>query len=79
MNLDLTDEQASALERELTATIDGDRYPIQPPHSDPDLREILRKLRPEPEREPLPPIRVYQPPRLIRGRRRRGLPVAPGN
>ena len=30
MHLDLTDEQAAALERELTAIIDGDRYFLSP-------------------------------------------------
>jgi hypothetical protein len=29
-NLDLSDEQAAALERELTAIIDGDRYFLSP-------------------------------------------------
>jgi hypothetical protein len=38
---------------------------------------ILAKLRPEPVREPLPPPKVYAPPRFTRGRRRRGL-SAPG-
>jgi hypothetical protein len=30
MNLELSDEQAAALERELTAIIDGDRYFLSP-------------------------------------------------
>jgi hypothetical protein len=30
MILDLSDEQAATLERELTAIIDDDRYPVSP-------------------------------------------------
>ena len=46
MNLELTDEQAAALERELTAIIEGDRYPLSPRIQ--TLREIRNMIRPEP-------------------------------
>jgi hypothetical protein len=69
MNLDLTDEQAAALVRELLDILKDDRYPLSPRIR--VLREILNKLRPEPVREPLPPIRHYEPPRVGRDRRRR--------
>ena len=68
MTLELSDEQAAALTRELHDIIEGDRYPFSSRIR--TLREILQKLRPEPLREPLPPIRHYEPPRV--GRRRRG-------
>jgi hypothetical protein len=50
--IELSDEQAAALEKELAAIIDGDRYFLSPRSR--MLREILHKLRPEPKREPLP-------------------------
>jgi hypothetical protein len=37
------------------------------------LRAILSKLRPEPVREPLPPLKVNAPPKAIATRRRRGV------
>jgi hypothetical protein len=46
----------------------NDRYPF--PASIQTLRAILAKLRPEPIREPLPPPKVYAPPRATAGRRR---------
>jgi hypothetical protein len=70
MNLDLTDEEAAALTRELPDIIESDRYPFSPRIR--TLRAILPKLRPEPIREPLPPPKVYAPPRFVRGRRHRG-------
>jgi hypothetical protein len=36
---------------------------------------ILAKIRPETKPEPLPPLKHYEPPRFIRGRRRRGYPI----
>jgi hypothetical protein len=36
MNLDLTDEEAAALLRELDGLIDGDRYFLSPRHQDPE-------------------------------------------
>ena len=70
MNLELTDEQTEALIRELSRIIDGDRYPLSPRIV--ALKEILGQLRPEPEREPLPPRRHYEPPSKVRYARRRG-------
>jgi hypothetical protein len=52
MSLDLTDEQTALLEKELSRIIQNDRYPLSPRIV--ALKEILRKLRPEPEREPFP-------------------------
>jgi hypothetical protein len=68
MMLDLTDDEASALTRLLSQTIDADRYPLSPRIQ--TLKAILGKIRPEPVREPLPPPRVYGPPRS--GRYRKG-------
>jgi hypothetical protein len=45
MNLQLSDEQAAALERELRDLIDADRYFLSPRVR--TLREILNKIRPE--------------------------------
>ena len=53
MNLDLSHEQAEALTRELRDIVDNDRYPLSPRIV--RLREILNKIRPAKEREPLPP------------------------
>jgi hypothetical protein len=82
MNLELSDEQAAALERELRNIIENDRYPFSPRIR--TLREILYTIRPEPltsgqrsggtastpAREPLPPLRHYEPPRATAKRRR---------
>ena len=68
MNLDLTNEQSEALIRQLSQIIDGDRYPLSPRIV--ALKEILGKLRPEPERQPLLPRRHYEPPSRGRYRRR---------
>ena len=70
MNLELTDEQTEALARLLSQTIDGDRYPLSRRVG--VLKEILARLRPEPEREPpLPPPKLYAPPLKGRWRPRR--------
>ena len=69
MNLELTDEQSEALIRGLRKLIDDDRYPFSPRVA--PLKEILAKLRPEPERFPLPPQRHYEPPSKGRFSRRR--------
>jgi hypothetical protein len=69
MILDLTEEETDALARLLSRTIDDDRYPLSPRIQ--TLKTILGKLRPEPVREPLPPPKVYPPPRPASGRRRR--------
>jgi hypothetical protein len=65
MQLDLTDEETAALTRLLTHTIDDDRYPLSPRIQ--MLKAILEKIRPEPAREPLPPLKVYAPPRIGKG------------
>ena len=69
MTLDLTEEETDALARLLSRTIDDDRYPLSP--SIQTLKAILGKIRPEPGPEPLPPLKVYAPPRATAGRRRR--------
>lgn len=68
MNLDLSDVQAEALICELRHIVQNDRYPLSPRIV--TLKEILGKLRPEPEREPLPPRRYYEPPSKGRYSRR---------
>jgi hypothetical protein len=68
MHLELTDEQTEALIRELSQTIDGDRYPLSPRIV--ALKEILAKLRPEPARYRCP-RRHYEPPSKGRYGRRR--------
>jgi hypothetical protein len=69
MYLDLTDEEAAALTQELHDIVENDRYPFS--HRIRTLRGILAKLRPEPVRKPLPPLKVYAPPSKGRYRRRR--------
>lgn len=61
-------KRIAALTRLLTNTIDGDRYPFSPRIQ--MLKGILAKIRPEPTREPLPPLRHYEPPRVGTRRRR---------
>jgi len=68
MNLSLSDEQATVLERELRRIIDDDRYPFSPRIR--TLREILHMIRPEPVRDPLPPRKHYEPPRATAKKRR---------
>jgi hypothetical protein len=70
MELDLTDNETAALARLLKSTIDADRYPLSPRIQ--TLKAILDKIQPEPVREPLPPLKHYEPPRATAGRRRRG-------
>jgi hypothetical protein len=70
MILDLNDDETAPLTRLLTNTTDADRYPFSPRIQ--MLKEILGKVRPEPTREPLPPPKVYGPPRATTARRRRG-------
>ena len=70
MHLDLTDEEAAALLKELDGLIDGDRYFLSPRIK--TLKAIRAKLRPEPVREPLPPPpKVYAPPRATARQRGR--------
>jgi hypothetical protein len=70
MPLDLSDEETAALVRLLSDTIDGDRYPLSPRIL--TLKSILSKIKPQPVPEPLPPPKVYAPPRATAARRRRG-------
>jgi hypothetical protein len=69
MNLDLDDGETASLARLLSDTIDGDRYPFSPRIR--TLKAILAKMRPEPAREPVPPLKRYAPPRATAARRRR--------
>jgi hypothetical protein len=70
MTLELTDEQAAALLKELNNLIDGDRYFMSQRIR--TLKEIRAKIRPEPEREPPPPpLKLYAPPRATAAKRRR--------
>jgi hypothetical protein len=70
MPLDLNDEQTELLIRELSQLIDNDRYFLGPRAR--VLKEILGKLRPEPERPPpRPPLRKYEPPSMGKYSRRR--------
>ena len=66
-HLDLSDDEAAALE--LHDIVENDRYPFSPRIR--TLRAILAKLRPEPVRQPLPPPKVYAPPRATAARRKR--------
>jgi hypothetical protein len=56
-HLDLSDEEAGALIKELADITGNDRYPFS--RRIQTLRAILAKLRPEPARGPLPPPKVY--------------------
>jgi hypothetical protein len=69
MSLDLTEEDTSALLAELDRIIENDRYPFSPRIR--TLKEIRAKIRPEPPREPLPPVKHYERPRATAARRRR--------
>jgi hypothetical protein len=70
MHLDLTDDEAAALAAQLKRTIAEDRYPLSPRIQ--TLKCILDKLDPQPVREPLPPPKMYTPPRAATRRRYRG-------
>jgi hypothetical protein len=70
MHLDLSDDETAALTRLLATSIADDRYPLSPRVR--TLKGILDKLNPPPVRAPLPPLKTYEPPRFIRGRRWRG-------
>jgi len=69
-HLELSDEEEAALIKELHDIIERDRYPLSPRIQ--TLRAILHKLRPEPVRQPLPPLKHYEPQSKGRYRRRRG-------
>jgi hypothetical protein len=64
MTLELTDEQATALLKELDGIIDGDRYPLLPRIR--TLAAIRAQLRPEPVRDPLPEPKRCAPRRAKR-------------
>jgi len=68
MTLDLTEEEIEALARLLGRTIKDDHYPLSPRIQ--TLKAILGKIRPEPVREPSPPLKHYDPPRVGTRRRR---------
>jgi hypothetical protein len=71
MTLDLTEDEAAALLRELDEIIESDRYFLSPRIQ--TLRAILQKLRPEPALPAASPEpRVYEPPT------KRATPEAPG-
>jgi hypothetical protein len=70
MNLELTDEQAAVLLKELDNIIDGDRYFMSQRIR--TLKGIRAKIRPEPQRAPLPPPKQYAPSRASAAWRRRG-------
>jgi hypothetical protein len=53
---------ALTLTQELHDIVENDRYPFSPCIR--TLRAVLTKLRPEPARKPLPPLKVYAPPPL---------------
>jgi hypothetical protein len=59
-HLDLSDEEAAALIKELADITGNDRYPFSARIQ--TQKAILSKLRPEPAREPLRPPKVYAPP-----------------
>ena len=68
-HLDLSDEEAAALIKELADITGNNRYPFSARIQ--SLRAVLAKLRPELIREPVPPPKVYTPPRATATRRRR--------
>jgi hypothetical protein len=70
MNLELSDDQAAALIREIDGITQDDRYPLSPRIC--TLRDILGKLRPMAERQPLPLPTYYEPPKAVMRKRRRG-------
>jgi hypothetical protein len=70
MQPDLSDEDIADLAKLIKRAIDDSRYPFSPEVR--RWKELLAKLRPEPVREPLPPPKVYAPPRATPARRRRG-------
>jgi hypothetical protein len=69
MNIDLTDDEAAVLLREIDKIISTDRYFLSPRIT--TLQAVRDKIRPPPKREPLPPIKHYDPPRIGARRRRR--------
>jgi hypothetical protein len=68
LTLTLSHVEKQALIALLKRTINEARFPYSP-RLDP-LRAILANLVPQPVREPLPPPKVYAPPRAKPGQRR---------
>jgi hypothetical protein len=69
MNLSLTDEETTALLGELDRIIRDDRYPLSARIR--TLKAIRAKIKPEPERESLPPPpKLYAPARATARQRR---------
>ena len=66
--LDLSDDEGEALVLLLRDAIDADRYPLSPRVR--AWQAVLDKLRPPPPREPLPPVKHYEPPRHSPAQRR---------
>jgi hypothetical protein len=71
MNLELSDEETAALAAYLKRTIRDDSFPLSPRIR--TLQGVLDKLDPPPAREPLPPPKVYAPPRAVAARRGRAV------
>jgi len=69
MHLDLSDDETAALTKELDDITRNDRYPFSERIR--TVKAILAKLRPEPVREPVPPPKVYAPPKATAATRRR--------
>jgi hypothetical protein len=68
-HLDMSDDEAAALMKELHDTVHNDPHPPSPRFR--TLKDILARLRLEPVREPLPPPKFYAPPRATAVRRQR--------
>jgi hypothetical protein len=68
MNLDLTNEQAELLLRELDQIIENDRYFLSPRIK--GLQEIRGMIQPYPPRPLAQPTKHYEPPRATAARRR---------
>ena len=69
MNADLSGKETAALTKELDDITRNDRYPFSERIR--TVKAILAKLRPEPVREPVPPPKVYAPPKATAATRRR--------
>jgi hypothetical protein len=68
MSLELDPDEERTLVAELKRVIADDRYPLS--RRIRTLQAILDKLVPPPVRQPLPPLKVYAPPRAKPGPRR---------
>jgi hypothetical protein len=69
MTLELDPDEERALVAELKRVIRDDRFPLS--RRIRTLRAILDKLVPPAPRAPLPPLKVYAPPRATAKQRRR--------